>query len=470
MKTLVLGAGQVGFGIASYLHSRGDDVTIIEKSPEVAAEIKSISNIDIVVGNAMNTEVLKEACAEIASHVIATMSSDEQNIVACKFAGALFSVKTKIARIRSTAFLQGNIFEFFLRENFDIDTIIQPEIEIADAICNIAQINGAFDVFYTENAVIVGLKCVKNTEVLNTPFKHFAGITDLDIFVLTITRNNSTFFPQKTDILIPDDEIYIATTAQHLNSALKLFGYDQSKNQNILIAGGAALSTIIIEAMLKKSPKFNITIIEDSIEKAEKIAERFPNITTIFGNHMDYQFLKEVAQDIDTAIVASDKEKTNVLTSLFLKQTETKRILTLVKSHDYESLLPLSAECSLINPNAITIDVIVQKTRKGKITYVKQLRNKIADVVEAYVTESCTCVGNCVQSLKTKAQIIPIFIVRGGITMLAQSDLILCSGDVVVMLVAKDSMKSVEKIFSNYVFSEKSTSNNFSVTQDDEII
>jgi trk system potassium uptake protein TrkA len=113
---------------------------------------------------------------------------------------------------------------------------------------------------------------------------------------------------------------------------------------------------------------------------------------------VDCNFLKEITLEIDTVIVATKREKTNVLSSLFLKEIGLKRILTLSKSHDYNSLLLLSSGCSIINPNAITIETIIQKSRKGKITSVRSLKNQNIDIVEAQVTESCTHLGNSIKS------------------------------------------------------------------------
>ena len=467
MKILILGAGKVGLGIAGYLYNQNTEVTIIEKSPEVAEKIKSVSDLNVIVGDATNAAVLREAIAENASHVIATMSHDEQNIVACKLAGSLFNVKTKIARIRSEAFLQGNVFELFLKENFDIDTIIQPELEISNTACDIAQIIGALDVINMENIVIVQLKCLSDTEVLNTPFKHFRSITDLDLFVLTITRNNKTFFPGREDILLPNDEIYVATTKQHLNESLEFFGYSQTKKQNIMIIGGTNIGISIMKMMLEKNHNCDITILEESLKKAEEIAENFPDITTTCGNPLDFNFLKEITSGIDTAIVATNKEKSNILSSLFLKQIGVKRILTLSKSHDYNSLLPLNSGCSLINPSAITIETIIHKSRKGKITSIHSLKNQDTDIVEVHVTEACTHIGNSIKSLKEKGKIIPVFLIRSGITMLAQNDLVLCPEDVVILLIAKNSIKTVEKIFSNYLFSKDDISKNIDSENDD---
>ncbi len=468
MKILILGAGKVGLGIAEYLNNQNIEVTIIEKSEEIADKIKNISDLNVITGDATNAAVLKDASTENASHIIAVMSNDEQNIVACKLAGSLFNVKTKIARIRSQAFLQGNVFELFLKENFDIDIIIQPELETSNTVCDIVQINGVFDVINIGNTVVVSLKCLPDTEVLNTTFMHFRGITDLDLFVLTITRNNTTFFPGKTDVLLPGDEVYIATTKQYLNDSLKLFGYPQTKKQNIMIIGGETnIATTLIKTILIRKLDCNITILEESLHQAEEIAEKFPNVTTICGDPLDCDFLKEITSEIDTAIVATKREKTNVLSSLFLKRFELKRILTLSKSHDYNSLLPLSSGCSIINPNAITIETIVQKSRKGKITSVRSLKNQSVDIVETHVTESCTHLGDSIKSLKEKGKIVPVFLIRGGITMLAQSDLALCLEDIIILLIERSSLQTIEKIFSSYSFSKDDLNANQNTDDDD---
>ncbi|MDR0678365.1 MAG: NAD-binding protein, partial [Holosporaceae bacterium] len=304
MNVLILGAGQVGLGVANYLTSRNIDVTVIEKSQELVFEIRNSSNINIIHGNALDAEVLKNANAENSSHLIATMSSDEQNIVACKLAESLFKIKTKIARTRSSSFLGNNIFELFLKDSFGIDILIHPELEIAKHVSDIALVNGVFDVIRLGRTVILGLRCLDNTEVLNTTFKHFQSITDLNLFVLTITRNGTTFIPTSADILLPNDEIYIATDTEYVNEVTELFGYRQEK-QNFLIIGGGNVGTFIMKAIFAQNPDSNITILEKSKDKAENISQNYPNITTILGDSLNYDILREISLGMDTAIVVT---------------------------------------------------------------------------------------------------------------------------------------------------------------------
>lgn len=451
MKVLVLGAGRVGLGISNYFYDHGIDVTIIEKSEEIVSKVQNSTSINIICGNAVNVDVLRAANTENASHIIAVMSSDEQNIVACKIAGSIFDVKNKIARVRSSAFVKDKVFELFLKENFDIDVIIQPELDVSKEVYNIARICGTFDIISMQEIIIVGINTPEHTEILNTPLKHIGSITNLNIFILTITRNGRSFFPRPEDMLVKYDQIYFATTYEHLNDVLKLFGYEQSDKQNALIIGGGNIGFAILKQMTK-TRQFNISVIEKEAKRAEKIAQDFPNVTIIPGDALNYELIKEISDGINTAMVITDNDKVNVLSSLFLKQLGVKRILTLANNSSYESLLPIKKGCSIINPSEITINSILHKSRKGKISSVTSLKDQAADIVEANVTESCTHIGKSISSLKDAGHITPICIIRDELAIFNLHNLTLTIGDKVMLLVEKNNLKKVERIFANYFF------------------
>jgi hypothetical protein len=51
--------------------------------------------------------------------------------------------------------------------------------------------------------------------------------------------------------------------------------------------------------------------------------------------------------------------------------------------------------------------------------------------------------------------------------MLAKSDLVLCPEDIVILLAARNSIKTVEKIFSSYSFSKDDLNSNQNIDDDD---
>jgi Trk K+ transport system NAD-binding subunit len=161
---------------------------------------------------------------------------------------------------------------------------------------------------------------------------------------------------------------------------------------------------------------------------------------------------------LDTAFVVTDHDKNNVLSSLFLKKFEVERILTLAKNKNYNSLLSTNSGCFIVDPSAITIATILKRADNGKILSSSYLKNQRAYIVEAEVTESCTHLNKVAKSLYEKDKIIPIFIERNNKIFLAGKDITMELNDRVIILVSKDSLDSLEKIFACYSFLKEDTS------------
>lgn len=457
MQALVLGAGKVGIEIAQHLLEQNAKVIIVDKSPQVVNYVKHFTSIPIALGDAFDLKFLKNLCQDEPSHIIATMSHDEQNIVACKIIGHEFSAATKIARIRSGILTQDKIAKLFLKNSFNIDVIIQPEAEIAKSIANVLPIKNASDVIYMSDTAIVALKCLEKTEVLNTKMNQFESITDFMFHILTISRNGKTFFPNKDDILLPGDEVYIATGKDYLPDVLRIFGYSQEYKQNVLIIGGGNVGETLVRILLEQYPNITVTLIEKSKERANDLAQKFPRLIVMFGDAQNARFLQDSSVDIDTALVATNDEKTNILTSLFLKSFNVPRVFALSNNKNYEQLLSKFSGGNVINPNTIIVDNIVKRSRDINGLETVTLLNQFACVVEATVSETCSYIGGGLNLLTIKNQMKPIFIIHEGKLLKAKKDYKIVANDTIILLVVKEQFEKIEKFFSGD-FSQNSSS------------
>ena len=52
MKVVICGAGQVGYSIARYLSTEGNDVTVIDQSPELIGRVNETLDVQAIVGHA----------------------------------------------------------------------------------------------------------------------------------------------------------------------------------------------------------------------------------------------------------------------------------------------------------------------------------------------------------------------------------------------------------------------------------
>ncbi|MEE8371191.1 MAG: NAD-binding protein, partial [Sphingomonadales bacterium] len=104
MKVIVCGAGQVGFHIARHLARQNNDVTVIDRSPELVQKIRESLDVQALEGFASDPNMLEKAGAEGTDMIIAVTQADEVNMVACQVAHSLFKVPTKIARVRNQSY------------------------------------------------------------------------------------------------------------------------------------------------------------------------------------------------------------------------------------------------------------------------------------------------------------------------------------------------------------------------------
>ena len=126
MKVIVCGAGQVGSNIARHLALENNDVTIVDRSPDLIRRISDTLDVNGIVGHASLPDVLERAGLADADLLIAVTYSDEVNMVACQVAHSLFAVPTKIARVRQQGYMDPMWANLFSRDHMPIDFIICP--------------------------------------------------------------------------------------------------------------------------------------------------------------------------------------------------------------------------------------------------------------------------------------------------------------------------------------------------------
>jgi len=132
MKTVIVGAGQVGYNLAEQLILEKRDVVLVEKDPERARYAAAHLDCMVIPADGNNLEEIRAAGLEDAQYFVAATNSDEVNIIACFLVGAEFPNLTKIARVRNLYYLKTSLFA---SRDLGIDFVVNQETEAAKAIC-----------------------------------------------------------------------------------------------------------------------------------------------------------------------------------------------------------------------------------------------------------------------------------------------------------------------------------------------
>ena len=452
MKVVVCGAGQVGSNIARHLALENNDVTVVDRSPDLIRKIGDTLDVKGIVGHASLPDVLERAGLADADLLIAVTYSDEVNMVACQVAHSLFAVPTKIARVRQQGYLTPLWFNLFSRDHLPIDFIISPEMEVAKAINRRLRVPGAFEMIplVDDKVKLLGVRCADDCPLVNTPLRQLTQLfPDLNIVVIGMMRENKAIIPTSDDQMLPGDEVYFVVDSDQVNRAMTAFGHEETEARRVLIFGGGNIGLFLAQEIEREHEWVKTKIIESNRERAELIAGLLDKTMVLQGDVLDPDLLQEAnVESTETVVALTNDDETNILASLLAKRHGSKRAITLINKSTYEPLINSLGIDAVVSPRNITVSTILQHVRRGRIHSVHTLREGFGELIEAEALETSEMVGKPLREVNLPSGVILGAIVRDGVMICPTGSTVVQTKDRIVLFAAADSIRKVEQMFS----------------------
>lgn len=451
MRVVICGAGQVGFGIAERLAAEANDVSVIDTSPELIQVIRDTLDVRGLVGHGAHPEVLSQAGIDQADMLIAVTLHDEVNMVACQVAHSLFNVPTKIARIRSQAYLQPHWADLFSSEHLPIDVIISPEVEVGEMVLRRLATPGASDFvrFANGEVVVIGIDVEENCPVVDTPLSQLTELfPDLKAVVVGIFREGRLFVPRSSDSMLLGDRVYVICAADQVRRTLGIFGHEEQEAHRVVIAGGGNIGLYVARSLEARGSRTRIKIIEASRERAIRIADQLRRTVVLHGNSLDQEILREAdIQDADTMVALTNDDEVNVLTCVMAKRLGCRSSMALLNNRSYPALTGALGIDATVNPRGVTISKILQHVRRGRIRGVHTIENGLAEVVEGEALETSPLVGKPLRDLHLPSGIRIGAIYRDETVLIPDGSLQILPKDRVVIFATAERVRQVEQMF-----------------------
>ncbi len=448
MKIIIVGAGEVGFHIASRLALENKDVVVIDTDLEALRRVSESLDVHVVNGSGSSPVVLEEAGIKTAEILLAVTNSDEANLVACLVADIVSPTTKKLARIRNAGY--DGYHDHFKEFAPHIDMVINPEIEVVKTLERLINVPGAVEVevFAGGRLQFIGMRIDEGSKLDGVKlFDMRSLIEGATPLVAAVVRNDRMIVPNGRDQLMAGDLVYFITEVDNLSGILEIFGKETKATKRAVIVGGGRISERLARALEDKS--IHTKIIEKDQDRCRELADKMNKAVVLHGDGSDQSLLQEEnIHDVDVLITLTNDEETNILVSLLGKRMGAKNTITKITKFGYFPLMATIGLEQIVSPRLSAIDTILQHVRKGKVLSAISIHGEEAEVIEAVALETSDIVGKPVRKISFPKGALLIGIVRDDAVIVPSGDSVIEPDDKVVIFAKRQVVPKIEKMLT----------------------
>lgn len=450
MRILIIGAGEVGYNIASRLVAEGEEVTVIENNPVRKQYCTNTLDVLVFEGSGSNPRILKAAGIEHTDLLIAVTTSDEVNITACLLAKIIAPKSTRIARIRNSEL--SKISELYGISNLNLALTLYPEGQAAEKVLALLQHGGAIDYlpFSDGRFNVIGIPVSKDSPIVGQKLMEL-GQNDWwrqKVLLSAVQRGTEVLIPRGNLVINAKDILYTVTTPQTIDEVTSLLGYPSKPLTQVMIYGSTDVALAIVNGCLDLGLK--VKLIEPSATRCEELAAKLPEeVLVLHGEATDESLLRaENIKEMSAFITCSDVDESNVVAAVLAKRMGNDRVMVITNKLIFMSILAANGIQITISPSSTAVGSILQFVRLGRVLSVQPFFDDSAEFIVFVVPEGAPIAGQQLRSSKLPHESIITFIRRGDNDIIPRGDTTIEAGDRVLVFTQRKAVHKVEQLFS----------------------
>ncbi len=209
MKIVIVGAGKVGFFLASELVLKGQNVTVVDIRPKACSHIANSLGVETVCADASTVQGLSDVCNE-TDILVALTGNDENNLITCQIAKKYYNVPTTISRINNPK--NNDIASMFGVDKHFCGTDI-----IVNLVENEIEFKGMKIVTSFDNTdhVIVEFNLSSNSEACEKKLSEYKFVKDAKVVVIT-SSDGKTITPQGDTVMHANDNMLMVCRRRYI--------------------------------------------------------------------------------------------------------------------------------------------------------------------------------------------------------------------------------------------------------------
>lgn len=392
MKIVVVGAGEVGFSIASTLSVEGHDVNVVEQNEARAAKAEEELNARVVHGNGARPQVLynagvREGCD--VDFLVACTDRDEANILSCWIAKHV-GVKRVVARARGLEFTDSLTWA----QDLGIDMMVSPERSVAREILELLSVNTAVHTaeLLGGRAAIYAFRVAPESPLIGMSLQRLrqenVGLIAIVVYIQRPDEKN--LIPDGRTVLKENDLCYVVSYREQVWKLEKLFQLHTSHPlKRVFVVGGGKLGFQVAYRLEMNYKGVEIRLIDHDRDRCERLAMELGSTLVLNGDGADKALLMEEGIDsADGYVCATESDEINMIYGAIAKSMGVQKAIAVVRRRRYldmPGLIPIDA---VVDLNEALASVILRYIRYPGNSKALSIIEKIdAEMLEVVLPE-----------------------------------------------------------------------------------
>ena len=443
MRTVIIGAGEVGFNTARMLSEEGHDVVLVEQNEALAERATEQLDALVIPGNGASPKLLAEAGIERADLLVAASSSDEANIIACLAAKAQGVART-VARIHNPDYYDPH--ERFAQDMLGIDFVIHTEQMAAEEIKEALLVPGAINVetFAGESIEVAEVVLNEGSPAVGRPLRELE-LPDGSLMV-GVVRRGEALVPRGDTVLELRDHVLLISGQRRISEVVKAVSTDTAPVREVTIYGGGRIGLRLALALERVG--ISVRVVERDEARARYVASQLRKGFVLHDEGISRDFLlQERVDQTDAFVAVTADDRANLLAAMYARQLGARMTIAGISRGEFAPLADALGVDLTISPRMLAAEAILRFVRKGEVIDVALLESG-AEMIELRVPDGSRVAGRPLSEVGFPNGAIVGALLRDEDVVIPTGKEILRPGDDAVVFTIEDTIEEVERLFA----------------------
>lgn len=450
MKIIIIGAGELGRLLATFLSADKHDIAIIDASTDEFEQLRAKLDIATYGGDATSINTALKAGIRNADMLLAVSGDQNANILACQIARH-FGVNHTICRLYS--------YDVFSEKDgitpafYGIEKTFSSPGECARKVLDVLRYRIVLErmLFSNEQASMAIIEITQSSPLASRALRD-VGEPELlaDIRFAALVRNQVFIVPRGATRLMPGDKVYVAGQTERVNAFIERASRNiHHGKRRVIISGTGSVAVLVARGAIDCG--WEVRLIEREQADAEALLAELPqNILVFHGNPNDEDVMREAGiADCDTFISLEVNDESSILSCIMAKRLGARKVVTVTHKPEYIDIVPAMEviDCGF-NASLVSLNAISRLMETGKYRLDARLQSFHAYVNEYTVTPDARIAGQQLKDCHLPESVNLAMLFRNGEIISPQGKTVLLPGDKAVAVVTPKTADLLEPFFN----------------------